>query len=254
MSFDVSADAYTQFMGRYSRPLSTAFANLVQVPPDARALDVGCGPGALTTELLTRVGASQLRAVDPSQPFVDAMRREFPDVEVARASAEHLPYADATFDLTLAQLVVHFMTDPVAGLREMARVTVPGGIAAANVWDHGGGHGPLSPFWQAVRKIDPASQGESQLAGVEEGKLVALFESAGMTHASSTSLSVQVHHPTFEEWWHPFTLGVGPAGDYVAQLDVAKREELRRQCERTLPRPPFTLEAVAWTVQWRKPT
>jgi SAM-dependent methyltransferase len=253
VSFDVPADAYARFMGRYSRPLATAFADLVGVSPGQRVLDVGCGPGALTEELVGRVGAENVSAIDPASAFVAAVSRQLPGVSVALGGAEHLPYPDGGFDAVLAQLVVHFMTDPVAGLAEMARVVRPGGVVAANVWDHTDDRGPLSLFWSVVREIDPSATDESQLAGAFEGHLVALFEAAGMAGPVATVLSVPVVHPSFEEWWEPYTLGVGPAGDYVAALGTQEREALRARCAARLPVAPFTVEAAAWTVWWRAP-
>ena len=150
MSFAVSADAYDRFMGRYSVLLAPQLAALAGVVVGQRVLDVGCGPGALITELVSRLGPAAVTAVDPSEPFVAAARERHPGVNVERASAEHLPFADQAFDAALAQLVVHFMADPVAGLREMARVTRKQGIVAACVWDHAGGQGPLSVFWEAA--------------------------------------------------------------------------------------------------------
>src|SRR5580765_6957376 len=114
-------------MGRYSVPLAPAFADFAAVTAGQRVLDVGCGPGALTTELAQRLGPEAVSAVDPSEPFVAAARERLPGVAVQRAAAEELPFADDSFDASLAQLVVHFMSDPVAGLREMARVTRQGG-------------------------------------------------------------------------------------------------------------------------------
>ncbi|MEP6665724.1 MAG: methyltransferase domain-containing protein, partial [Nocardioidaceae bacterium] len=134
MSFDVTADAYHQFMGRYSEPLAIAFADLAGARAGMRALDVGCGPGALTAELVTRLGPDAICAIDPSESFVAAVRARFPGVDVRSGVAEQLPFPDETFDLALAELVVHFMTDPVAGLQEMARVTRPAGQIAACVW------------------------------------------------------------------------------------------------------------------------
>ena len=131
MSFDVSADAYTRFMGRYSEPLAALFADLAGVRRGQRVLDVGCGPGALTAELAGRLGAGAVCAVDPSQPFAAAVAERLPGVEVSVAAAERLPFPAGVFDAALAQLVVHFMADPVAGLREMGRVTRPGGVVAA---------------------------------------------------------------------------------------------------------------------------
>ena len=134
-----------------------------------RVLDVGCGPGALTAELVERVGARSVAAVDPSEPFVAAAAERNPGVRVERASAEDLPFADGEFDAALAQLVVHFMADPVAGLREMARVTRTDGVVAACVWDHAGEQGPLSLYWDAARELDADVADESQLAGARAG-------------------------------------------------------------------------------------
>src|SRR5437016_4986724 len=110
-------------MGRYSRPLAPRFAGFVGIAAGQRALDVGCGPGALTDELVKLLGTDAVWAVDPSESFVEAARARHPGVSVQQAAAEKLPFGDQLFDAALAQLVVHFMTDPVAGLREIVRVT-----------------------------------------------------------------------------------------------------------------------------------
>src|SRR5688572_219697 len=169
MGFDVAADAYDQFMGKYSRLLAPQLADLAGVRRGQRALDVGCGPGALTAELVRRLGPEAVAAVDPSESFVAAALARNPGVNVIRASAEALPFPDQSFDAALAQLVVHFMADPVAGLAEMARVTRRAGVVVACVWDHAGGQGPLGLFWEAARTLDPGVADESQLAGAREG-------------------------------------------------------------------------------------
>jgi SAM-dependent methyltransferase len=246
VTFNVPADAYDGFMGRYSRGLAAQMADLTGVHAGMRALDVGCGPGALTQELVARLGADAVVAVDPSESFVGAVRQRLPGVAVSQAAAEALPFGDAEFDVALAQLVVHFMADPSAGLREMARVIRPGGVVAACVWDHGGGRGPLSVYWQAVRELDPAAQDESDRAGSRGGDLKRLLTGAGLRGVEETELSVEVVHRTFEEWWQPFTAGVGPAGRYVASLTPAHREQLRERCRELYGEAPFTLTAIAW--------
>lgn len=251
MTFNVAADAYDRFMGRYSVPLAPRFAALAELAAGQRVLDVGCGPGALTAELIRQVGPANVAAVDPSEPFVAAARERHPDVSVQRASAEHLPFPDRAFDAALAQLVVHFMADPVAGLAEMARVTRRDGVVAACVWDHAGGHGPLSPYWDAARELDPDVADESQLAGAREGHLGELFEAAGLREIEETHLDVSAQHPTFEEWWEPFELGVGPAGLYAARLSPERRAELRNGCRARLPDAPFVLTARAWAARGR---
>jgi SAM-dependent methyltransferase len=250
MSFDVSADAYVRFMGRYSEPLAVRFADLAGVRRGQRALDVGCGPGALTAELVRRLGAGAICAVEPSASFAAAVRRRLPGVGVLRSAAERLPFRDGVFDTVLAQLVVHFMADPVAGLREMGRITRPGGTVAACVWDHGGGGGPLAAFWRAVRDLDPAAGDESDLAGAREGHLASLFAQAGLGEAQACPLTVVVRQASFEQWWEPFTLGVAPAGAYVASLTPARRGALREHCRRLLPAGPVEISATAWAVTW----
>lgn len=251
MDFFVAADAYDAFMGRYSIPLAPLLASFAGVDGGQRALDVGCGPGALTAELVRRLGAGSVAAVDPSEPFVEAARARLPGVVVRQAPAERLPFPDGAFDTAIAQLVVHFMTDPVAGLAEMARVTRPGGVVAACVWDHAGAHGPLGAFWHAARMLDPDVHDESGLAGVREGHLATLFESAGLRDVESSVLTVSVEHPTFEAWWDPFTLGVGPAGSYTASLDPERRARLRDACRERFRNEPFTVTARAWAARGR---
>jgi SAM-dependent methyltransferase len=253
MSFDVGADAYGLFMGRYSEPLAAAFVQLAGVQPGDSVLDVGCGAGALTAELVTIVGAAAVSAVDPSESFVAAVAARFPDADVRRSNAEQLPFADGSFDGTLSSLVVHFMTDPVAGLAEMARVTRSGGLVAATVWDHAGKTGPLATFWGAVLDLDPGVHDESTLAGVREGHLGQLFEAAGLHVVESTVLTVRVSFASFADWWEPFTLGVGPAGDYVSRLDERGRERLKARCAALLPQVGrFETTASAWTVLARE--
>jgi SAM-dependent methyltransferase len=249
MSFVVAAEAYDRFMGRYSSPLAPLFADFGRVSDGQRVIDVGCGPGALTEELVRRLGASAVTAVDPSAPFVSAIEKRLPDVDVRLAPAEELPFEGSSFDAALAQLVVHFMRDPIAGLREMARVTRAGGGVSASVWDHGGGHGPLSVLWDVVQEVDPGAQDESGLAGTRGGTLTALFEQAGLREIEETALTVSVEHPTFEDWWEPYTLGVGPAGAYVAGLDPEQQDQLRERCRARLPEPPFVIEARAWSAR-----
>src|SRR5918996_1787013 len=162
-------------MGRYSVPFAPRFADFAGIAAGQRALDVGCGPGALTAELVSRLGPAAVSAVDPSEPFVAAARERHPGVTVRRAAAEQLPFEDQAFDAALAQLVVHFMADPVAGLREMARVTRAHGVVAACVWDHAGERTPLAVFWRAARELDPGARDESGLAGAREGELAELL-------------------------------------------------------------------------------
>lgn len=214
------ADAYDGFTGRFSRPLAPLFADAAAVATGQRALDVGCGPGAP------------------------------PRRRAAPGRAEALPFDDGVLDRTLAQLVVHFMTDPVTGLREMGRVTRADGVVAACVWDHGGGHGPLSTFWRAAVQVDPSLRDEGHLPGSTDGDLPRLADDAGLRDARQDRIAVTVHFSSFEDWWAPFEHGVGPAGGYVGSLDADHRAAVRERC-RTLLGESFDLAAAAWTLTAR---
>ncbi|MEA2555385.1 MAG: hypothetical protein QOI60_716 [Actinomycetota bacterium] len=249
MSFDVAADAYDRFMGRYSARLAPAFVEFAGVQPGQRALDIGCGPGAMTAELVRVLGPDAVAAVDPSEQFIAAAGARYPGVDVHRASAEDLPYPDGGFDVTVAQLVVHFMADPVAGLAEMARVTREDGVVAACVWDFAGERAPISAFWNAARELERDADDESGLPGARPGHLTELFQAAGFTNVSEVALSASVDHASFDEWWEPFTFGVGPAGAYARSLGQLRLSALRERCRQLLPEAPFTLTAVAWAAR-----
>lgn len=245
MGFNVAAETYLRFMGRYSEPLADRFCAFAGATVGQRALDVGCGPGALTERLVAVLGPDRVAAVDPSPPFVAAVRERCPGVEVQQATADRLPYPDDSFDLTVAQLVLPFMPDPVAGLAEMARVTRAGGTVAACVWDHAGGRGPISPLWTAVRQINPQAHPDAVIAAATDRRVGELFRRAGLDTVREDDLTVTVSYPDFDEWWQPYTTGVGPAGDYLRSLSDADRERLRRQCHAQFGAGSFTVTAAA---------
>lgn len=244
-----SADSYDRFMGRYSEPLAKEFADFAGIQEGQEVLDVGSGPGALTGELVRRLGIDSVSAVDPSEPFITSLTARHPGVATSVASAEDLPHPDDSFDVSLAQLVVHFMSDPVAGLSEMRRVTRPGGVVTACVWDLAGGGSPLSPFWDSARELDPEVSGEGEWPGTRQGHLGELFSAAGLVDIEETALIVELEHPTFDDWWDPFTMAVGPAGAYVSGLDPTTRGELRERCRARFPDAPFLVAGKAWAAR-----
>jgi SAM-dependent methyltransferase len=251
VTFDVAGDAYDRFMGRYSRPLAARFADWLEVAPGQRAIDVGCGPGALTGVLVERLGADHVHAVDPSTPFVEACRERFPGVDVRQGAAESLPLEDATCDVAAACLVVHFMTDPVAGVGEMGRVTRTGGWVGATVWDLAGSRAPMWPLWEAVAELQPEHPGEREFPGGSRESLVDILTAAGLRDVDSVELEVTVTHPSFEEWWEPYLHGVGPAGEAVAALGEDGRQRLEEVLRRRLGDGPFDLTAVAYGARGR---
>jgi ubiquinone/menaquinone biosynthesis C-methylase UbiE len=251
MSFDVSGSAYDCFMGRYARKLAPAFADFAGVS-EGRVLDVGCGSGLLTEELARRVGEANVAAVDPS-PMVEECRVRVPGADVRTAAAEDLPWPDGSFDAALAQLVLHFMDDPRAGLAEMGRVVRPGGAVAASTW-----YFPKMPlvrtFWQVARELVPQAPDETQQFETLE-ELEALGRAAGLDDVEAAPIDVSTRYETFAELWGSFELGVGPAGHYYVSLPVETREAVRDEYRRRLgdPRGSFTLEAQAWALLGRVP-
>ena len=249
MQFAAPAELYDRFMGRYVPTLAIALADAAGVSPGMRVLDVGCGPGGLTHELAARVGADHVAAIDPSPQFAAANRERHPGADVRDGAAEQLPFGDDSFDAALSSLVIGFMRDADAGAREMARVTRPGGVVAECMWDiPGGGMTMLSTYWRAVRIVDPSAGGEQSRVGVRDGEIADVLARAGLEDVQSGTLDSSAHYEDFDDFWAPFTFGVGPAGEHLASLTNEQQEAIRDECRRRLGEPdgPFDLSARAW--------
>jgi SAM-dependent methyltransferase len=248
VQFQAPAEHYDRFMGRYAPTLAAAFADAAGVGAGMRVLDVGCGPGGLTGELVARVGAGRVAAIDPAPQFADACRERHPGADVRVGPAEELPWEDASFDAALAQLVIAFMRDPDRGVREMARVTRPGGVVAACMWDvHDGGMTMLRTFWSAVGEIVPDAGGEHLRPGTREGDIADRLRRAGLDDVRDGSVTARAEYAGFDDFWEPFTLAVGPAGEYLRSLDAEQQAAVREGCRKRLPADgPFALDARAW--------
>ena len=249
MEFTAPAEHYDRFMGRYVPMLAVALADAAGVTAGMRALDVGCGPGGLTHELAARLGEDHVAAIDPSPQFAAANRERHPGADVRDGAAEDLPFADDTFDVALSSLVIAFMRDADAGAREMARVTRPSGVVAECMWDiPGGGMTMLSTFWRAVRRVDPAAQGEQARIGFREGEIAEVLARAGLEDVQAGSLATSAHYESFDDFWTPFTYAVGPSGGHLAKLTAEQQDVIREECRRQLGEPagPFDLDARAW--------
>jgi len=252
VEFTSAAESYDRFMGRYTRVLAPAFADAAGIAGEMRVVDVGCGPGGLTEELARRVGAERVAAIDPAAQFAAACRERNPGADVREGVAEELPWADASFDAALSSLVVAFMQDAGRGVREMARVTRPGGTVAACMWDiGGGGMTMLSTVWSAAREVDPVVAGERRRPGVTEGDLGELFRGAALEDVEEGELEVRAEYAGFDDFWEPFTFAVGPAGQYLASLDDDRRDRLRDVLQAELPDGSFALSARAWLAKGR---
>ena len=251
MAFAVSGEPYDRFMGRYSRELAPRLIDYAGLEPGMRALDVGCGPGALAVALADRLGATAVAAADPSEPLLAACAERVPGADVRQAPAEELPWPDATFDAVLSQLVLNFVSDADAAVAEMRRVVAPGGIVASCTWDYAGGMRMLRTFWDAARELDPTAPDELNMRYCSEDELADLWERAGLDDIGTAQLEVAVEYGGFDDFWEPFTLAVGPAGAYCASLAPERREALREGCFGRLGSSagPFSLNARAFAVR-----
>jgi SAM-dependent methyltransferase len=250
MSFEVSGDAYDRFMGRYSQELAPVFADFAGIEPGLTALDVGCGSGVLTAELAQRLGAGRVAAVDPS-PLVVACAARVPGADVREAAAEQLPWPDDSFDAALAQLVIHFLDDPAAGVREMSRVVRPTGVVAACSWDFPSMQ-LLGTFWDSVRQVHPNEPGEAFEYGTRD-RLAQLGSEAGLHDVETALLEVSSEYEDFDELWSSFLLGVGPAGQYCVSLEPQAQQAVRDEYRRRIgdPHGRFALTATALAVRGR---
>lgn len=246
-TFAASGTSYDNFMGRYSRPLAARFADAADVAHGQTVLDAGCGPGALTAELVARVGAERVAAFDPSPSFVDECRARNPGVDVRIGRLETVPWPDAQVDVALAQLVLHFVSDPDRCTAELARVVRPGGTVGACVWDFAEGMQMLRLFWDAALALDAQAPDEARtLRFGRAGEIADLFASAGLRDIRESTLEVRCAYRDFDELWGGFLQGVGPAGDYCMSRTPAQRKRLREEVRRRVAdTTPLTLTATA---------
>lgn len=251
MSFAVAGDVYDRFVGRYSRLLAPRFLDFAGVV-EGPVLDVGAGPGALTSVLAGRFGAASVSAVEPSEPFAAACRARVPGVDVRVAPAESLPFAGLSFSASLSQLVLSFVTDAGKAASEMARVVRLGGTVAACTFD-ADGFALARTFWKAARRFDPGAPDDARLPFRREGELIALWTGTGLRDVTPGVIDIEAMYAGFEDFWDPFAHGVGPPGGWLVRQPETMRAEIREACREILGHPtgPFSLPARVLAIRGR---
>jgi ubiquinone/menaquinone biosynthesis C-methylase UbiE len=214
--FSGSSDAYDRFMGRYSTQLASRFADFAGVQATQRVLDVGAGTGALTEELVRRLGEESVAAAEPSADYAATLHTRFPRADVRETPAEELPWGDGVFDSTLAQLVVIFLDDAPRATRELVRVTRPGGVVATCMWEIDG-VGMMAPLNEVRKRMRPEGF-RPATEYRDEASLRRLFEEAGLRDVETTRLEVSVEYETVDELWEPAIHVGGPGGPAVNQF------------------------------------
>jgi SAM-dependent methyltransferase len=246
------SDGYERFMGRWSRRLAPLFVTFAGVTEGDRVLDVGSGIGALAVAAAA-IASVQVTGIEPSAPYVQYAREHADSVgvrfEVGDALA--LPFSDDAFDRTLSMLVLNFVPDPAAALQQMIRVTRPGGIVAAAVWDYGDQMQMLRRFWDAAVALDPdaAPRDERHMPLSAPGTLAELWRERGLRDVNEQQLTIEMGFGSFDDYWRPFLCGQGPAGTYVSSLRESAREALEATLRERLGDGGFGLRAQAWAVR-----
>ena len=256
------AGAYERMMGRWSKRLAPQFADFVRIRDHGRLLDVGCGTGSLVQCLADATERSAIVGVDPSAPFIDYARSRFPGSRFSFdvGNAMELPYSNGCFDQSLSLLVFMFIPQPRQAASEMRRVTRGGGTVAACVWDSGGGGLEMNKiFWEEAAALDPAAETlqERPRHCNRQGELAELWRGAGLDDVEEVGLEIRTDFSCLDDYWLPFSGGVGPQGVYVAALASAGRDALRDRLRKRLladrPDGPFSLRAKAWAVRGSVP-
>ena len=257
-----NADAYERMMGRWSARLALLFIAFARVGGSGRLLDVGCGTGSLVHALAGLPGGSEIVGIDAAQSFIDHCRQRFADSRYSFdcGNAMALPYPDDAFDDALSLLVFMFIPQPEKAASEMRRVTRPGGTVAACTWDSGGGgHEMSAVFWQEARRVDPAAEAQADkgLQCNSKGALAALWRETGLEEVTEVALEMRTDFSCFDDYWLPYTAGVGSPGIYVRNLSPegrgALREALRTRVLGDRPDGPFSFGARAWAVRGTVP-
>jgi SAM-dependent methyltransferase len=251
------AEAYERFMGRWSQRLTPLLVKFAGVQDGDAVLDVGSGTGVLALHIAAAAPSSRITGVDPSAGYINFAQKRAPTnrVNFEVGDAQQLRFSDSTFDRTLALLVMNFIPDRTKALREMIRVTRPGGVVAAAVWDYGEGMEMLRIFWDEAVARDPAiaSRDERHMPLSRKGQLEAFWRENGLLGLEEQPLTVQLDFSSFDDFWTPFPAGQGPAGAHVASISAEQRSELQSRLRRRLlgdgPDRPITLQARAWAVK-----
>jgi SAM-dependent methyltransferase len=249
-------DAYEAYVGRWSRPVAREFVTWLAVPAGRSWLDVGCGPGALAAAALT-TDPARVTGVDRSHGFLSEARSRTSGrpTGFAVADARALPLRDGTFDAVVSGLCLNFVPDPEQAVAEFARVTAPGGVAAAYVWDYRDGMRMMRHFWDAAAALDPdAAQFDegSRFALCAPGPLARMWTGAGLRAVETRGIEVPTVFADFSDFWQPFLGGQGSAPGYVASLDDRQRAALRDLLCSRLPIEAdgsIRLTARAWAVR-----
>ncbi|MEZ4661963.1 MAG: methyltransferase domain-containing protein [Caldilineaceae bacterium] len=234
-----AGDPYDYFMGRWSRLVARDFVQWLSPVPGLKWLDVGCGSGALSENIIQNCQPAELIAVDQSEGFVATAQKRLGSLAQCKVgNALALPIEAASVNFTVSGLVLNFIAQPATALAEMRRVTLPGGAVAVYIWDYAGQMAFLRTFWDAAVQLDPQASNlheSHRFADATDETLRALFQRAGFVNIEAVSIEINMIFQNFDDYWQPFLGGQGPAPSYVQHLDASAKTELRDAVYERLP-------------------
>jgi SAM-dependent methyltransferase len=249
--------AYEQYVGRWSRQVALEFLRWLALPSNLAWADVGCGTGALASTILSEYEPVSVWGIDASTGFITHVRQQImdPRARFEVGDATGLPWDSAVLDAVVSGLVLNFVQDHESMVREMARITKPGGTVAVYVWDYAGGMQMMRYFWDAAIEVSPndAKLNQAERFPIcQPIPLQALFERVGLGSVTVRAVDIPTVFENFDAYWQPFLGRTGAAPTYLASVDEDVREQIRLRLESRLastPDGPIKLTARAWAVQ-----
>ncbi len=232
------ADAYYQFMGRWSRLLGPRMVQFAEMPVQGDILDAGCGIGALAFAISELRPDCHVIGIDASEEYINyaKSRNKSRMVRFENGDIQNLTYSDGMFDNTLSLLVLNFVPNAARAVSELARVTRPGGKVVGAIWDYNDQMQMLRLFWDAIVAVDgnAAPLHEKHMPLCRQGELSGLWRSVGLDNIQEQSMEIKMNFESFQDYWEPFLLGQGPAGAYLKQVSSDDLTILREAVKRRL--------------------
>lgn len=230
-------EVYERLMGRWSRLVGKAFLAWLDTAKKLQWLDVGCGNGAFTEEIIAHCAPATMVAIDPSdgQLAFARMKHEANIADFRSGDAQALQFADASFDVAVMALVISFLPDPAKAVSEMARVVRPGGWVAAYMWDVPGGGTPVDPIYVEMEAMGMTSVRPSNPEVSRRETMQELWEKTGLGAIETRTICIPVSYSNFNDFWDSNTAPIGPQGKLIEGMSPGAREELRTRLRSRLP-------------------
>jgi ubiquinone/menaquinone biosynthesis C-methylase UbiE len=227
---------YERMMGRWSKLVGRIFLDWLDPPKNLKWVEVGCGNGAFTEELITRCAPLEVSAIDPSEGQLGFARTR-PGAKLAQfrlGDAQALPFPDNSFDAAAMALFITFIPDPTKAVAEMARVVRPGGIAATYMWDTTNGGVPLAPIEAAIKSMGKTYARASSAASKRDAMQV-LWQGAGLQSVDTTVIRIPITFSSFVDFCESSLVPIGPAGQVIAKMSPDEKDELKARLRERLP-------------------